>query len=294
MKLALIRYLRIWQTFFEHVTLSLYSSRFYQTVYEKFNGFGIKHFLLCCLLSAVITTCHLFIKFQKIVNYFHQGSTFIASDFNNNDLFDSHLWDAIFEQLPQLSYDGHKVSSTALDDNALLISSARNKNKVILAIDLQGTLPEKSYPLLTILQEAFVIKNSYEKASFLPYSSIGIPKGVIDGKTLKSILGKQVSSFQKYFLYQMVLLMWLLNIYYEVLQNLFLIALATVFVRFVFQKDIRSGIRITLFATSGIILLRALVNLFVPNSSFVHYYCAVTVFFASRAITWSQSRRPLK
>ena len=78
--------------------------------------------------------------------------------------------------------------------------------------------------------------------------------------------------------------MLLINIYSSFTQNILLILLATLFVKFKLKKNGRNGFRVAMFAISPMVLLKAIMKIFIPNLAFVEYYSVFLALIASRAI----------
>jgi hypothetical protein len=290
MNLSIKRYLTIWQIFFENITLSLYSQKFYQDVYEKFKGFGLKHFLLCCAIASVINTAWFFCYFKQLTNYFKYNTPITYSI--SQGIIDNQSLDAIFEQLPDIKYDGKNISMPSIEEQAFFIKSPHSANINLVTINLDGSAKTKKYSLITLLKDAILINpESSDYAEKILYTSISKQPAMLNGAKIKSFIGDQVVSFSNNILYKIFPIMMSINVYYSFMQNLLLIVIATLFVKFKLKKNAKDGFRVVMFAIAPLILLRAVVKIFIPNVGFVEYYGILLAFLASRAIVMSHNKR---
>jgi hypothetical protein len=94
--------------------MSLYSYQFYQRVYKDFAGYGVKHLLTCCVLASIINCTWLFSQCNNLLGYLQ----------SNKPVAYSAYLDAIFNELPKISYDGKKISSEEISkDSAFFIKN---------------------------------------------------------------------------------------------------------------------------------------------------------------------------
>lgn len=284
------KYVYIWKLFCENFFLSLYNQRFYQKIYIHFKGLGFKHFLVCCLLASVINSVWLFAHFENLANYLKAGTNLSQSS-SFITIFDGKSWDKIFNDLPEIEYDNKVLQCSSIEKGQVFYISSYNdtKNKLV-AIDLDNKLIKDNYPKITLTRREIIIrpKLDHDNLVGIPYQIIGASKFVIDGKKLKNILTNQVVDFEKKFLYKIFPIILLVNIYYEITQNILLILLSAICVHIVFKKDFKQGVRVVFFAISAIIVLKAFSRIFIQNVSFVDYCCIFTVFNAVRAVLLSQ------
>jgi hypothetical protein len=272
--MAIDYYTRIWQIFFENTTLSLYSIKFYKEVYLKFKGYGIKHFLVCCFLASILNTVAIFNNFTNYLVY-------------SQPTYGTKPLEAIFSELPELKYDGQNLYSDFIDDETFYIKNPDNPKENLLAIDLnndKAAIENYSPYILTKNELIINSRNPNKPMARVSYNTIYNNPGTLNGPKLKQILTNYMSNFKNHFLYSAFPVVLLLNVYISTLQNIFLITFAGMFVKFGFQKPWQDGARTITFALSGVMLLKALVNLFIPEFYFVDYYSIITICCAARAI----------
>jgi hypothetical protein len=286
----LSQYYRVWQVFFNHLTLSLYSSEFYKEVYERFRGYGIKHFLVCCFLASLLKMMLLFGSFIEFENYLiHNKKSLHSSQYGN-------ILDAIFTQLPELEYDGKNILSNAIQDKEVFYITKAKEN--ILAIDLSVDTLDKInldkyvnkyfvFVLLTRNTLAIQGPNLYQ---LIQYNQISSEPNIIDGARLKEMLTNFVTNYRKLFLYVNFPVVLLSVILTAMSENLLLILFACLFIKFNLNKPLSHGIRIVLFAISGLVLINALLMCVGLTIRLADYYSVVTVFLASKGIRLSQRR----
>ena len=292
MNFSIKNYIHIWQVFFENITLSLYSQKFYHDVYKNFKGFGVKHFLLCCTVASIINSSWLFVYFKSLTSYFN-NNTEIAYNPSSKGIIDSQSLDEIFNKLPQIQYDGKIISLPSTSEKVFYIKSPHNQNRNLVVVDLNNAnAATNGNPIVGLTRNEMFI-NTGAIAGYtekIPYTSISQKPALLDGAAIKSIIGVQLSDFENNFLYKAFPIIMMINIYYSFGQNILLILMAALFVQFKLKKDGKDGFRVAMFAISPMVLLRAIIKVFIPSIAFVEYYSIFLAFLASRAIVMSQNK----
>jgi hypothetical protein len=278
MVLLLKYYLEIWKIFLDNTSRSFYSYKFYEEVYQKFNGYGIKHFLLCCFLASAIDTVWIFGHFEKFAAYlkYHNPTSYSAS------------LEAVFNQLPELKYDGKSISSELIGDEVFYIQSPSNQHKNLVAIDLSGKDQANKFAKLIVKPKSLTLH--LQDSVQIEYSKLNLYPFTIDGAGLRKILTEYVSSFESQFLYTIFPGMLLFNIYNFTLQNIFFIAFAVIVIKISFKTSGKSVMRASLFALSGVLLLKSAVRCFIQTAGFVDYYSMITIFLASKAVFHTEKK----
>jgi hypothetical protein len=272
MALRLKYYLEIWKIFLDNTSRSFYSYKFYEEVYQKFKGYGIKHFLLCCFLASAIDTVWIFGHFERFAAYlkYHNPTSYSAS------------LEAVFNQLPELKYDGKSISSELIGDEVFYIQSPSNQHENLVAIDLSGKDQANKFAKLIVKPKSLTLH--LQDSVQIEYSKLNLHPFNIDGAGLRKILTEYVGGFESQFLYTIFPGMLLFNVYNFILQNIFFIAFAVIVIKISFKTSGKSVMRASLFALSGTLLLKSAVRCFIQTAGFVDYYSMITIFLASKAI----------
>jgi hypothetical protein len=280
-------YLKIWQVFFDHLTMSLYSYKFYQKVYKNFNGYGIKHLLVCCALASVINCIWLFNQCDDLLGYLK----------NRKHIAYATYLDAIFNELPKLKYDGSHISSEEINNDSIFYIKNPKTQGIpnLVSINLSGknnTTPKQS--VINLTKNKLIINNKSSNVIDVPYTAITNNAITIDGRKLKRIITNYVENIRHLFLYKTLPGVFLFNLYKVILQNFFILICNALIVKFIFKKNISNGIRLATFAVSGLVVVKSLLQPFLYSTSFIDYYSTITMLLASIAMITNEGKIPPK
>jgi hypothetical protein len=268
---------KIWQIFLNHMTMSLYSCRFYQGVYRNFTGYGVKHLIMCCFLASSINCIWLFSQCDSLLGYLK----------NNKRTAYSIYLNAIFNELPKIEYNGSSISSEEIArDSSFFIKSPKiNENFYLLAINLsdkRNTTINSS--LINLTKTKFILNAKNANTIEIPYSLITNTPITIDGPKLKKITTSYVQSIRRLFLYKSFPGIFIFNLYSILIQNIFLLASNALIVKFIFKRNVSHGIRPVVFAISSLMVVKSILQPFTQYASFVDYYSIITMLLTSIAI----------
>lgn len=259
-------YLAIWKALLHNILLSLFSIKFYEKNYKSFQGFGFKYFLFCLLIASIIKSSLIFINLQQIVNYLK---------YNEQNQYSLQL-QKFFEQIPTIKYDGKSVYIE--EDKVLNIANPFDETRKLLSINPSGKNNVSQNSLITLSKENLIV-NSNEKPYVIPYYKIHTKPSVIDGDRLKTLAGFYISEFKYQIWIGIFIGVCFIFISVTFSRYILLIALISLFIKLVLNKKFQEGIRITLFAISGISAVQLLIPL-----KFFSYYAMFTLSLAIIAI----------
>lgn len=251
-----------------HLWWSVSSVDFYRTVYKSYKGYGIKYLFTISFISSVIFCAFLLPVMVDIEDY--------LSD--NRTSEETALLDYVFQQLPEISYDGKSISITEETPFYLQDKAGRK----ILAIDPKNQLnyvERRKIPIVLgasdvlISLSSAVNNNSKNVGSHevktLPYKTLfGQENKVFTPESLKLAFKEKMGNFINIFIFvgMPILIVWRFTS--ELLEKVLIIVLIYVVTNATkLGTSAKTAIRMVMFSSGAAILLQPLIILTIPTWS---------------------------
>ncbi|MDP4832385.1 MAG: DUF1189 domain-containing protein [Rickettsiaceae bacterium] len=252
------------KTLFTHLWLSISSVKFYEQVFNSYKGYGIKYILILSLISSFFCTILFLNHMDKVREYLSNGT--ISANVENID--------HIIQQLPELDYDGLKISTQ--EETPVFLYNL--KNQKILALDPNNKLmPADRTKLPIILNAQKIIINLTDSDGItrntfpINYTQIfGDTPQILSQTIIKSSLADIFDRAPSIFIYLIFPATSLLVFINALLEKSFIILMIYLITRFItINTSVKTCIRLVLFASGIFVLLQFIIILTIPALSTV-------------------------
>ena len=246
----------------KHLILSISSVQFYQNVYSKYKGYGIKYISVICIISSVIYCIFIFDIIISLRDAFEHGK--------------SKNIEYILSQIPTVHYNGATIELEYADDmpDPFFIYDAENKK--FAAIDYRGTLtPEEKDKIPLIFRKNVVNVNIFEfdgiskKRDSIPinYATIlGDSAWTINADSFRSYAVNLLNSASRVFIYVIMPMICLMRCVGVVLSRMFVILIIYVISHFTgMRMNMQTSCRLVMFASGLEVLLQPIMVSIVPQ-----------------------------
>ncbi len=249
-------------TLMKHLWLSISSVKFYEGVFKNYKGYGIKYALNLALFSSLMCTILFLFQLDKIRSYLNNDTT-------SNNLEEI---DHIFRQLPEINYNGVKISTT--EEVPFFLRDLRN-NKIIALDPDDKLMPADKSRLSMVLTSQNLIINILDSDGILrtnmpiKYEQIfGNNPQILTQEFIKSKFAEIFDKSPSLFIY----LVFPLFAFLLLINLLFDKALLIVIIYFITRiltanASIKQSIRMVFFASGITILLQFIIALTIPAFS---------------------------
>jgi len=250
------------KTLVHHLWLSITSIKFYENVFNSYEGYGTKYILTLSFISSLIC-CVLFLEHvNQIRNYL-----------TNNVISDRVVnIDHIIRQFPAINYDGQKISIQ--EETPLFLYNLNNYK--LLAIDPSNKLlPSDRIRIPVILEASKIIINLMDsegtvKNTFpIKYDQIfGNQSQILTEEVIKSSFAAIFDKAPSLFIYLIFPITTIMIFINALLEKSFIIIMVYLVTRLVTVKtSLKTCIRTVLFASGIFVLFQFIIILTVPNFS---------------------------
>ncbi len=274
MTIRLLLFFSWFTTLFHQLWLSISSISFYQDVYKSYKGYGVKYIFAISFISSLVFCLFIFNYLLVLANYF-----------NENRLTKSTtIIESILKQLPEIYYDGTKIS---VEQDKPIYLFDKNGNKIAV-IDSKNQLPySKKIKTPIIFSSNNITMTTIEitdkkRSTF----SIGYAKlFTADSKILtKEVIKKHFSNIftqaPKIFTYILMPLMIAFRFVTILFEKSFIIILVYLLTNYFGPKaSLQTCIRIVLFSSGGAILLQPIIVIFLPKLSIIIFFIQMLAYF---------------
>lgn len=237
--------------------LSVSSVAFYEDVYKRYSGYGVKYLFTLSFISSVIY-CAISLNYVILLkNYL---------EFNKLTAYTSNL-EYIIKQLPEISYDGKNISIN--EETPLFLFNA-NAGKVG-AIDPKNQLSfsEKNKIPIVFTNNKIILSFVWDKKKInLPFDYqmiFGTEPQVLSDEQFKKHFAQVVNSVPTLFIYILMPVMIILTFIATLLRASLLIILVYLITQiFGPTIPIKTCIRVVLFSSGAHTLLEPILSALIP------------------------------
>ncbi len=227
---------------------SLYSPEFYQDVYQRFTGWGIRYIFTASFIATLIIVVPFFNLLVEVKDYF-------ASEKITKNL---EGLDHIINQFPTLKFDGKNISIE--EEEPYLIFNSQDQKYAV--IDTRNIPNVKYKDVKIVLNKDKMIINlklpDKSSSTILPieYDKIINETGTFNIVDIKKILSRICDSTIKAFTYFLMPIIILFNFVFVILQKLINIAIIYVFLNMFIRKSmIKDAFRLVMLASAPSIII---------------------------------------
>jgi hypothetical protein len=246
------------QLFFRFAALSLYSPEFYQDVYKRFNGWGVRYVFTASFIATLVVSIFYLKIFEQVRDYY-------AYDKTSESLSDL---DHIMNQFPSLNYNGKSISID--EEEPYYIYNLQGKS--FLVIDTYINNNDKYKTERVVLTKDHVIFNfAHEKSKptnsvynieynkILSFSGLNNASQILTLVEIKRILAHVLENTLKVFTYIIFPILLIINLLYILLLKIMNIVIIYIFLNmFVGKALIKDAFRLVMFASAVPIILSQL------------------------------------
>jgi hypothetical protein len=242
--------------FVKFCVFSLYSPEYYQDIYKKFNGWGIRYILTASFIATLIALIPFFNLLVEVKDYF------------NTDKVSKNIegLDHIINQFPTLNYNGKSISLD--DEEPYYIYNAQDK--VFAVIDTRNNNVAYKEEKVILTKDKIILNlkvsddNSDRTVLPIEYSKIISEASTLNIADLKKLLGHICESAIKVFIYFFFPMLLLLNLVFIIIQKLLNIMIIYVFLNMFINKSIiKDAFRLVMFASAPSVIINQ-IAFFVP------------------------------
>ena len=248
--------------------LSISSVNFYEDVYKKYSGYGLKYLFTLSFISSVIYCAVTLSHITTLRDYFNH---------NKQTPYTANL-DYILRQLPEISYDGKNIKVE--EETPLYLYNGNNAK--IGAIDPNNNLSfaEKNKVPIIFTKSKLIFSFMWDKKKInLPFDYpliFGSEPQILSGELVKKHFGEITNSVPTIFIYILTPIMIILTFVATLFRASFMIALiyflAQVFGPF---TPLKTCTRLVLFSSGAHALLEPIISAFVPYLSGISWLTLV-------------------
>ena len=250
------------KTLVHHLWLSITSIKFYENVFNTYEGYGTKYILTLSFISSLICCILFFEHVSQIRNYL-----------TNNVISDKVInIDHIIRQLPEINYDGQKISIQ--QETSLFLYNLNNYK--LIAIDPGNKLLPRDKIRIPIILEASRIminlmdsKGTVKNTFPIKYDQIfGTQPQILTEEVIKSSFAAIFDDVPSLFIYLIFPITTIMIFINALLEKSFIIIMVCLATRLVTVKtSLKTCIRTVLFASGIFVLFQFIITLTLPNFS---------------------------
>jgi hypothetical protein len=249
------------KTLMRTLWLSVSSVGFYEDVYRRYTGYGLKYLFTLSLISSVIYSA-------VSLNYV----TTLRDYFNHNKLtpYTANL-EHIIKQLPEISYDGKNIKVEDEETPLFLYNSSEGK---IGVVDPNNKLSfnDKSKIPIVFTKSKVIFSFIWDKKKInLPFDYqliFGSEPQILSSEQVKKHFGQIMSSLPTIFIYVLTPIVVILSFIATLLRASFMVTIIYLVTQaFGPQASIKTCIRMVLFSSGAHTLLEPIINALVPALS---------------------------
>lgn len=235
-----------------HLRLSVSSTGFYQNVFFRYKGYGLKYIFVLSVVSSMLCTAILLNYAGKIKDYL--DSNIISSETGDIDF--------VLSQIPTINFDGAEISIES-DEEILTINNLGNRKFLIIDIDNKLT-PSDRVKIPILLQKDQMRINLFDQEG-KTVNSLPIKYNKIFGseprtftkeniKTAFSNILKFSSQLIIYIVFPVLTIIIMIN---TLLDKAFMILIILAFVKVVrIRRGFQDCVRVVLFASGFYVLFQ--------------------------------------
>jgi len=248
---------------FSQLWLSISSVNFYHDVYKNYRGYGVKYLFTISFISSVLYCLFIF-------NYISTLRDFFAARAPQNLSYETENIEYILQQLPNIDYDGRKIS---LDEEQPIYLYDKNNSKVA-AIDIKNQLGyyERAKIPIIFSKDKIIVQvievTDKKKSDFnIEYSMIfGTIAKVLTNEVIKKDFANILSRVPKVFIYIIMPVIILFRFITILFEKSFIVILVYLLTNFFGPKSsMQTSIRIVLFSSGVPVLLQPIVSILAPE-----------------------------
>lgn len=248
--------------------LSISSVNFYEDVYKKYSGYGLKYLFTLSFIASVIYCAVSLSYILMLRDYFNH---------NKQTPYLANL-DHILKQLPEISYDGKNIKVE--EETPLFLYNSNNAK--IGAVDPNNNLSfaEKNKVPIIFTKSKLIFSFIWDKKKInLPFDYpliFGSEPQILSGEQVKKHFGEITNSIPTLFIYILTPVMIILTFIATLFRASFMIALIY-FLTQIFgpPTQIKTCIRMVLFSSGAHTLMEPLISAFVPYLSGISWLILV-------------------
>jgi Protein of unknown function (DUF1189) len=249
-------------TLLNQLWLSISSVNFYQDVYKSYKGYGIKYIFAVSFISSLIYCIVIFNYLLVLTDYFTE----------NRLTKGTITIEYIFKQLPEIYYDGSKISVDQdepiylLDENGNKLAAIDSKNQLSYGEKLKVPVLFSSNNITLTTVE---ITDKKKSVFNIGYAKLFTPdQKILTEEVIKKHFAKTLTQAPKIFIYILMPIIIAFRFITILFEKSFIIILVYLLTNYFGPKSSwQTCIRITLFSSGIAILLQPIIVIFLPEFS---------------------------
>ena len=280
--------LKFIEEFFRITWLSVSSSKFYQDLYKKYNGYGIKYIAMAITITSIIYALFIYDTLATVRYYLKA-----TSDEGNNPV------EHILKQWPEVKYDGKSIS---IDNEEPIILNTIS-GKVAIAIDPENKLSsQQRLTIPIILQKNQILLNFVRpKEADAKPSEMSLGYGqifstepyLLTAATLKSSLLDILQPIGYIILLVVIPILTLARLVIHIASSLFsIVILFGILWWLKLKPTVKSTSRIVLFSSGAAEIISPLIIIFAPGMlllvTLVEYWAVILAVYSLSKMNRSQ------
>jgi len=245
------------KTLFRTLWLSVSSVDFYEDVYKRYSGYGLKYLFTLSFISSVI---YCLVSLGHIVT---------LKDYFNHDKLTPYTanLEHIIKQLPEISYDGKNIKVE--EETPLFLYNSSEGKVGVVDPNNQLNFSERNKIPIIFTKNKVIFSFIWDKKKVnLPFDYqliFGTEPQILSGEQIKKHFGQITSSAPTLFIYILTPVMIILTFIATLLRASFLITLIYLITQaFGPRTSIKTCTRMVLFSSGAHTLLEPIISAFAP------------------------------